>query len=203
MIDEYLLYHPTEDKKINKYFYKTGIDGLFYFEAIKHNDQRGFFSELMHIEDLNDAIGFKFDIKQINLARNNNNTAKGMHAEGWNKLVTVVNGSVFSALVDIRPNSKTFKKVEYFILSFNKNTNTGNGLFITKGIANSLVVLDGPADYLYLVDKLYKDRDPEDNLSINMFDKELNIKWPIPKEQMILSERDKNAISLKEMLSLR
>jgi len=202
MNNQIQFYHPSENNQISENIYKTSIDGLFYINVPKHNDERGFFSEVVKLPELNSAIGYEFNIKQINLSRNKQNTAKGMHAEDWNKLVTLTSGKAFSALVDIRPNSPTFKQIEYFMLGFDQEKENGNALFINKGIANSLLALSNEANYLYFVDKLYSERNQKDNLSVSMFDSDLNIQWPIPKEEMIVSGRDTDAITLNKLLEI-
>ncbi len=196
-------YQPKDDLQISDHFFKTKIDGLFYFQAKKVNDERGFFSEVVNLPELESVIDHSFNIKQINHARSRTNVVRGMHAEGWNKLVTVTNGLVFSAIADIRPESETFKQIEYFMFGFDHQAEFGNGLFISQGLANSVCVIKGPASYIYLVDRLYSKRDKKDDLSISIFDPELDINWPVPKEKMVLSQRDKNAVSLEKALEAK
>lgn len=194
------IYQATPDKQIGKHIFKTAINGLYYINIDKHNDQRGFFSQIVEIPELEQVLGKKFEVKQINYSNSKTNVVRGMHAEGWNKLVTVTHGAIFSALVDIRPNSSSFKVVEYFKLGFNLAENTAPALFISQGIANSLCALQGPVNYIYLVDKLYQDRNPAGDVSLDIFDPDLNISWPIAKKDMILSKRDKNVVKLSEMV---
>jgi len=70
--------------------------------------------------------------------------------------------------------------------------------FLPIGIANSFLVLEGPVNYLYEVDRLYQDRDTAHDVAISLFDPDLNVVWPINKEQMIYSKRDVQSISLRE-----
>ncbi len=199
MIKQINYYQPTEDKRVSEHFYKTNIDGLYYFQAKKHNDDRGYFAEIVNLPELESVIHHPFPIKQVNQARSQTNVVRGMHAEGWNKLVTVNSGLVFSAIADIRPGSETYQRTEYFKLGFDHKQHYGSGLFISQGLANSICALEGPVNYLYLVDKLYAKRNEKDNLSISIFDPRLNITWPIEAQDMILSQRDKNALNLKEL----
>ena len=192
------LYHPDQSLQLTDNIFRTKIPGLLYIRSNKYEDQRGFFSELFKFDQLNQVLDQHFEVKQVNFARSKTNVLRGMHAEGWNKLVTVVSGQAYCALTDLRPKSPTFKHSEYFQLDYEQAS--GVGLFIAQGIANSILAVEGPVNYLYLVDKLYQDRDPKDNLSISPFDPELNISWPIDRETMILSQRDLQAISLKELL---
>jgi dTDP-4-dehydrorhamnose 3,5-epimerase len=192
-------YTPTPDLQVSENFYKTSIQGLWYFQAAKHHDERGFFSEIVKLPELEQVIGHPFNMQQVNHARSVENVVRGMHAEGWNKLVTVVSGLVFSAVADVRPQSATYKQVEYFKLGYDYEQAFGNGLFISQGLANSVVVLQGPVSYLYFVDKLYAERNAGDDQAISVFDPDLNITWPINKNEMKLSERDRNALKLREV----
>jgi dTDP-4-dehydrorhamnose 3,5-epimerase-like enzyme len=188
-------FHPNSQNQISERIYKTSINGLYYIAHSIHPDERGSFAELSLIPDLEKVIGFPFVTKQINLALSKHNVCRGFHAEGWNKLVTVIAGSGFSALADIRPTSPTFKKVENFVLGEADEALKGS-LFITKGIANSICALTASVHYLYLVDRLYRDKDKSDEGAISLFDPQLSVDWPIPQSQMIISDRDKNAHTL-------
>lgn len=198
MPDNVDYYTPNADLQVSDNFYKTSIKGLWYFKALKHNDERGFFSEIVKIPELEKVIGQPFNVKQVNHARSHEKVVRGMHAEGWNKLVTVTSGLIFSAIADIRPDSDTYKQTEYFKLGCEHEREFGNGLFISQGLANSIAVLQGPVSYIYLVDKLYRDRDQKDDRSISVFDPDLNVNWPLEPSEMVLSNRDKQAVQLKD-----
>lgn len=189
------LYQPTSEKQVGDRIFKTTIQGLWYIAHSKHGDERGFFAEIGLLPDLEKVIGQPFVIKQINLARSSDNVTRGIHCENWNKYVTVIRGSCFCAISDIVTSSPTFGRVETFMLGDGPDDLAGS-LFITKGLGNSLCVVKGPVDYLYAVDALYRDRDTSVDQAISLFDPDLAIQWPIPKEQMIVSERDKQSITL-------
>lgn len=188
-------YQPTKDLEIKDGVFKTRINGLYYLAFNYFPDNRGFFSEIGYTYKIETIIGTPFKIAQLNHSRSLDNVIRGLHAEGWNKLTTVTNGTAFSALADVRPDSTTFAKVETFL--FGEEGLKGS-LFIAQGIANSVCVIKGPVDYLYCVDKLYQDRDPTDDQAISLFDPDLNINWPIPRDQMIISDRDKQAVTLRQ-----
>lgn len=190
-------YQPSKNLEIKDGVYKTKIDGLYYLAHNFFPDDRGFFAEIGHTYKIEDIIGTPFKIAQINHSRSHDNVIRGMHAEGWNKLINVTNGLSFNALADVRPDSKTFTQVETFLLGVGEPALPGS-LFITQGIANSVCSIKGPVDFVYCVDKLYKDRDKADDQAISIFDKDLNINWPIPKNKIILSDRDKKAVTLRE-----
>lgn len=193
------VYRPTEENKISDRIHKTSIPGLYFIDTPLASDERGFFREVAILPGLQQILPFDFQIKQINHARSEMNVIRGMHAEDWNKLVTVAHGTALCVLSDIRPDSETFLKSEYFLLGFSETAAPGS-LFITKGIANSVCAIDAPVEYLYFVDELYKERNTSKDTAISIFDPDLNIKWPIQKEKIIISERDKNSITLRDLL---
>ncbi|MBD3250141.1 MAG: hypothetical protein GF381_01040 [Candidatus Pacebacteria bacterium] len=192
------LYQPKPDLQLSEHFFETPIPGLLYFSSTLFSDKRGFFSEVVKLPELEQVLDHKFEIKQVNHARSQDNVIRGIHAEGWNKLVTVICGKAFSALVDLRPESETYKKVVYFQLGADQEKNICNGLYIPQGLGNSVAVLEGPLSYVYLVDKLYQERDPAGDQAISLFDPQLAIEWPIKRNEMILSERDQSGVGLEE-----
>ena len=191
------MYQLKTENQIAKGIFKTSIDGLFFVEKSFHEDERGFFSEIGRIPEIEAVTGQTFIVKQINHARSIKNVVRGIHAEGWNKFIFVTAGKAYCALVDLRPQSPTYKTIETFILGFGEGALDGS-LYVPIGVGNSYAVLDGPMDYVYFVDRLYADRDKSGDAAISLFDPKLAIDWPIGKEAMILSERDKNCITLKE-----
>lgn len=174
-----------------KYIKQTSINGLFIIEREANSDQRGFFREVFHLDELQNVSGMYFQPVQMNHSFSLPRVIRALHAENWNKLIYPVTGKMFTAVVDIRPDSETFKKVE----TFEFNNDHRFALFISKGIANSICVIgDEPVDYLYLVDKYY---DGTDTKAVAWDDPDLNIDWPI--KDPILSERDKNNPTLREL----
>ena len=191
------LYEPKPELEIKDGVFKTAIDGLFYLAPNFFPDERGFFAELGHTYKIEEIIGIPFKIAQINHSRSLANVVRGLHAEGWNKLIVVTSGVAFSALADVRPDSPTFSKVVITMMGPDDGGLKG-AWFITQGIANSVCTVKAPVDYLYFVDKLYKDRDLSGDQAISLFDPDLNIAWPIPKDKMIISERDRNSVTLRQ-----
>lgn len=193
------LYQPIPDFQLSKNLFKTSIEGLFFINYKKYHDDRGFFTELAKIPEIEDLTGEKFVVKQVNFSYSVTNVVRGMHAENWNKLINVVSGVAFCALADIRPDSPSFGKKEYFKFSVDeKDGSLSGGLYISRGIANSICALEGPVGYIYGVDQLYEERDKAGDRAISIFDPDLNIQWPVSNDNMIVSQRDIDAISLKE-----
>lgn len=190
-------YNPNQAENVTEVFLKTPLDGLYYMPLKSWKDERGAFVETGRVPEIEEVSGEKFHITQLNLSISKTHVIRGFHAEGWNKLVTVTHGTALCALADIRPNSKTFSQVVTFKLGQADDAHFGS-LYISQGIANSFFVIEGPLLYSYAVDRLYKNRNHEGDIAINLFDPDLNVTWPIPKKEMIISQRDLNTISLRE-----
>lgn len=175
----------------NSHIKQTSIQGLLILERPIFSDDRGFFRELFHKDELEQAAGLKFDGVQMNHSHSKPGVIRGIHAENWNKIIYPVSGEVFIAIADIRSDSPTFSKVE----TFNVGDNNRIGLFISKGLANSLCVIGNqPVDYIYLVDAYY---DGSDTRAIAWDDPDLGIDWPV--QDPVISERDKNNLTLREL----
>ncbi len=194
-----IAYTPTPDNKVTETIHRTPIEGLFYLPFTPFEDNRGSYSELARLPELDDVLDTKFEVKQINLSRSKQNVARGFHAEKWRKLLTVLTGQAFCVFADLRPDSPTFKTVISVVMG---NGDLHGSFFLPEGIGNSFCVIKGEVSYLYAVDQLYKNRDTSGDVAINMFDPDLDIQWPVERDEMIISERDKNSITLKEKFNL-
>lgn len=169
----------------------TNLNGVYKLTRKTFPDERGFFREVFHMDELEEAIGFEFKSLQMNHSLSKPNVIRALHAENWNKLIYPVSGEMFAAVVDIRVDSATFGKVETF--TFSKDSKYA--LFIPKGFANSICV-SGPEDvnYIYLVDKYY---DGSDTTAIAWDDPDVAVDWPI--KNPIISERDRNNPKLRDL----
>lgn len=177
--------------KFTEYTKETSIPGLLVIEMPTFEDNRGFFRENVRFNALDKVNKFKFNVKQWNHAKSHAGVIRALHAEGWNKLVYPVTGKMFSALVDIRPDSPTFGKVE----TFNFDEKSHKALFIPKGVANSICVTGKKdVEYFYLVDAYY---DGHDTTAIAWNDPDLAIDWPVKKP--IISARDRNNPRLRDV----
>lgn len=190
-------FSPNSENQIAPSVHKTSIAGLYYMPHKVFSDDRGFYKETARIPEIESVIGKPFSIQQLNQSRSQTNVIRGFHAESWNKLITVTTGHCFCALLDVRVDSLTFGKVETFYLGTSSESLQGS-IFVSNGIANSLCAVEGPVDYCYAVDALWINRDPAGDVAIALFDPDIPVTWPVPKEKFIFSQRDAESISLAE-----
>jgi dTDP-4-dehydrorhamnose 3,5-epimerase len=173
------------------------IDGSWKIEFQRFDDNRGFFYESFKEEDFKIHIGRDFKIKQTNTSSSSKGSVRGIHfamvPPSQAKLVQCQRGSIRDYVIDIRVGSPTFGKFEVVELG----ENSASAVFIEEGLAHAFVALENHTVVTYYVSEKYN---PEREKGINPFDKTLNVKWP--DLELILSEKDKQAISLDESKAL-
>ena len=190
------LFKKEDNQLISKRIYQTPITGLYYIDNALSTDDRGFFTDLADLTELQSVVKSEFAIKQLNLSQSKQNVVRGFHAEDWNKLVTITAGVAYCVIADSSKSSPTYAQSLAFMLSKDEKFLTGS-LFISRGLANSICVVEGPVSYFYAVDQLYASRNKANDQAINLFDPTLAVDWPIEKEKMIISQRDVDAINLE------
>lgn len=183
-------------EKISENISKTSIPGVFVIERPIYRDERGFFHEIFRLNELEEATGVKFNPVQGSHSKSNPGVIRAIHTEDWNKLIYPVNGKMFAPIVDLRPDSEAFGKVEEFTFDNTSEESTQMALFLPSGgIGNSICVAgDEPVDYVYLVDEYWDDSKAK---GVAWDDPDLNIDWPV--ENPVISDRDKDNPTLREL----
>lgn len=176
----------------NNYITATDLPGVFVISRPTRSDNRGFFREIVHFDELNAATGFDFVPKQVNHSLSLPHVIRALHAENWNKLVYPLTGKIFIALIDIRPKSPQFS--HYITFTINTAADL-YAIFVPRGVANSICVVgDTPVNYVYLADAYY---DGTDTTAVAWNDPDLNIPWPI--KAPLISERDCHNPTLRQL----
>ena len=174
---------------------KTPIKGLLILQPAVFSDKRGSFSESFRLDVLEQALGHKADFIQDNESFSTYGVIRGLHYQlpphAQSKLVRVVHGKVWDVVVDLRPNSMTFKKSFALELSDENNLQ----LFIPRGFAHGYSTLSPTSIFQYKVDNYYH-QDSEKSLQFD--DPFLAIDWQLPKKDWIVSEKDKQNPFLEE-----
>lgn len=166
----------------NSFITPATLNGVFKIERPTFPDDRGFFRESVRVGDLEQKLGYSFNVKQMNHSRSTKDTLRGIHVAPWNKMIYVTSGTVQAVIVDARKDSPTFGKYESFIIGEDNKAS----IFIPKGCGNSYLVLSEDADYTYLTDEIWS---PGKEHGIIWNDPDLAIKWELTGEPL-LSEKD-------------
>jgi dTDP-4-dehydrorhamnose 3,5-epimerase len=173
---------------------ETNIPGFYEIDLEVHGDNRGWFKENYQKEKM-EALGMpSFEVVQNNFSFNADaGTTRGLHAEPWEKFISVANGKVLGAWVDLR-NGPSFGQTLTIEITPEK------AVFVPRGVANGYQTLEPNVTYTYLVNAHWS---PETEYTfVNLFDPEVNIQWPIPKEQAIISDKDTAHPLLKDVIPM-
>ncbi|MFZ2544738.1 MAG: bifunctional dTDP-4-dehydrorhamnose 3,5-epimerase family protein/NAD(P)-dependent oxidoreductase [Candidatus Saccharimonadales bacterium] len=171
--------------------YETSIDGLAVYDLTVHGDSRGWFKENWQREKMT-ALGLPdFGPVQNNVSFNEKaGVTRGLHAEPWDKFVSIGKGSVFGAWVDIREGSPTFGE------SFSVELDPTKAIYVPRGVANGFQTLQDETVYMYLVNDHWS---PDGEYAfVNLADPALGINWPIDLELAEMSDKDKAHPLLKD-----
>jgi dTDP-4-dehydrorhamnose 3,5-epimerase len=164
-----------------------GIAGAFLFEPTAHVDERGFFCRTFDRETVR-SVGIDPDsFAQDSVSRSRRGVVRGLHLRlgaGESKLVRCSYGMVFDVVVDLRPDSHTYRNREFFELS----GETQITLYVPAGCAHGFQALTEPADVSYRIDRAH---DPSEDVAIAFDDPGLAIPWPLP--VTLMSARDRTA----------
>lgn len=161
----------------------TPIPGLTIWDLPVHGDNRGWFKENWQRAKMT-ALGLPdFGPVQNNISFNDAaGTTRGIHAEPWDKFVSVATGRIFGAWVDLR-DGPTFGAV------FTAELDPSRAVFVPRGVGNAFQTLESDTAYVYLVNDHYS---PDAQyVSVNLADETLAIEWPIPLESAELSAKDR------------
>ena len=178
------------------------IQGAWVTESSLWPDERGFFREWFKHEEILKETGIDFSVQQANFSLSKKGVIRGIHYSlapaGQAKWVTCVSGSILDVIVDIRPESPTFKKVEYI----NLEPDNGKSVLIGPGLGHGFISQKVDSGIAYLLSSPYS---PNFEYDIYPFDEDLAINWHHPVEKtsiFILSKNDKNAPSIASRQAL-
>ena len=173
----------------------TDIQGVVIIEPKVFGDHRGYFFESFSEKDFAEAVG-EVKFVQDNESKSSYGVLRGLHFQkpphAQAKLVRVVKGRVLDVAVDLRKGSPTFGKHVAVELTEENHRQ----LFIPRGFAHGFVVLSDEAVFQYKCDNYYA---PQSEGSVLWNDPDIGIQWGIPSEDVMLSEKDRNAPLLKDL----
>lgn len=176
---------------------KTKLDGLVVLKPTVFKDNRGYFMESYNQKNINKLLG-NVNFVQDNESESSRGVLRGLHFQKppytQAKLVRCLKGGVLDVALDLRKDSKTYGIFETISLTEENKKQ----LFIPKGFAHGFIVLSKSAILSYKVDNYYN---PESESGIIWNDPDLNIDWKINKNEIIVSEKDKNLPTFNEIIN--
>ena len=168
-------------------FTRTAIEDVVIIEPKVFGDERGYFVETFREDKLSEFLGYKINFCQDNESKSKKGVLRGLHYQlppfAQTKLVRVIKGKVLDVAVDIRKGSPTFGK--YIAVELSEENK--KQLLIPRGFAHGFVVLEDDTIFAYKVDSYYS---PECDRGIAFDDETIGIDWILPKEGLLLSDKD-------------
>jgi dTDP-4-dehydrorhamnose 3,5-epimerase len=167
-------------------FTETKLQGAFIIDVDRIEDERGFFARTWCQREF-EAHGLCTQLVQCNISFNKHKgTLRGMHYQAAPhaeaKLVRCTSGTIYDVIIDLRPDSPTFKRwVAVELRADNRRM-----LFIPEGFAHGFQTLAHDTEVFYQMSQFYV---PEYARGVRWDDPAFGVSWPA--EKRIISERDR------------
>jgi len=176
-----------------------GLSAVRVIVPRRHQDGRGFFSEVWREDDLHDAGIIARFVQENQSFSHERGTIRGMHFQigesAQAKLIRCTRGSIFDVVVDIRHGSPNFGRHAAFVLS----AENWKQLYVPIGFAHGYCTLDASTEVIYKVTAYY-DRDREGGIVWD--DPQIGIEWPATPDTATVNERDRQFPPLAQLPKL-
>lgn len=174
-------------------FTQTKLRGAYIIELEKREDVRGFFARTWDEKEFEEHGIYRKPV-QTNMAYSRKKgTLRGMHYQNApyqeSKLIRCTKGAIYDVIIDLRPNSSTYKK--WFGVKLSEENH--KMLFLPEGFAHGFLTLKNNTEVSYQVSAFYNF---ESERLVRFNDPAFKIKWP--SKVTVISEKDKNAPDYKE-----
>lgn len=161
------------------------LKGSLLIQGFFMRDSRGSFYKCFENTQYQ-MQGIPFRIQEAFITTSQKNVIRGMHFqtnEPQAKLVSVLQGSIYDVIIDLRPESETFGKWK----AYEMHGDDALSLYIPCGFAHGFAALEDNSMILYQCAGAY---DKASDTGIRFDDPDLNIQWPFPLQKAIVSEKD-------------
>lgn len=168
-------------------FKEAKLKGAYVIEIEPIDDERGFFARAWCKEEFK-KHGLNSDLVQCNISFNKKRgTLRGMHYQSQPyeeaKLVRCTRGAIYDAIIDLRPESETFKQwIDIELTAENRKM-----IYVPEGFAHGFQTLEDNTEVFYQMSEFYHE---ECAKGFKWNDEAFRIKWPIVEK--IMSDKDKN-----------
>jgi dTDP-4-dehydrorhamnose 3,5-epimerase len=168
------------------------IQGALLVRPTIFGDDRGYFKEVYSAPRYR-SNGIEDAFVQDNVSLSRSGVLRGLHGDNrMSKLVQVLEGEAFDVVVDLRPNSATFRKWHGLRLSGENHSQ----IYIPSGCLHGFLSLSDSTLLLYKQSAAY---DPETEVGVAWDDPDLAIDWPLAGLAPLLSKKDKTNPTLRQL----
>jgi dTDP-4-dehydrorhamnose 3,5-epimerase len=175
-------------------FRETKLARVFEITLDLNSDERGFFARSWCQEEF-ERQGLNPKIMQCNVSFNaRKGTLRGIHYQDAPyqeaKLVRCTKGSIYDVVLDLRPESASFKDWIAVVLTADKY----NMVYVPEGCGHGFLTLEDETEVFYQMSEFYH---PELSRGVRFDDPAFQIVWPDKVE--VISERDRTYPNFKEV----
>lgn len=168
-------------------FHETEISGVFEIEPELKPDERGFFARTWCQREF-ELHRLNSNLVQCSISFNKRiGTLRGMHYQAAphaeTKLVRCTRGAIYDVVVDLRPQSPTFKKW----VGVDLTAENHRMIYVPAGCAHGFLTLKAESEVFYQMSEFY---DAESARGVRWDDSAFQIAWPEKVE--VISDRDRN-----------
>jgi dTDP-4-dehydrorhamnose 3,5-epimerase len=179
------------------HFITTDIAGAVLVDLDKFEDDRGFFARGWCSREFAEH-GLPNHVVQMNISYNRRrHTLRGFHYQlaphGEDKLLRCIRGSIFDVMIDLRPESPTYKRH----LTVDLSATNQRMLLIPNGCANAFLTMEDESEATYLVSEFYA---PEAERGVRWNDPTFAIDWPVA-APAVISDKDRSWPDFSDDLS--
>lgn len=174
-------------------FQKIDLKGAYLISNFYAGDHRGGFTKCFE-KDIYKEAGIEFHLNETFTSCSMKNVIRGLHFQVHNpqaKLVSVVAGSAWDVIVDLRPASPTFRQWRAYELTAENHLS----FYVPPGFAHGFASLEDRTIMLYQCDGKY---DKETDTGIRFDDPEIGVIWPVDENVAIHSKKDLRLMSMTE-----
>src|SRR5262249_48742460 len=170
-------------------FRETALAGVFEIDLTAMEDERGFFARSYCWREF-EARGLNPRVVQCNVSYNRaRGTLRGMHYQespfGEAKLIRCTRGALYDVVVDVRPESPTFRRWTFAELRAEPGR-ASRMLYIPEGFAHGFLTLEDNTEVFYQMSQFYE---PRAARGFRWDDPAFHLEWPAPVR--VISERDR------------
>jgi dTDP-4-dehydrorhamnose 3,5-epimerase len=168
-------------------FTETTLPGAYVIEPERINDHRGFFARVWCKKELQQH-GLTSELSQSNVGFScRKGTVRGLHFQRFPhaeaKIVRCTRGSMFDVIVDLRPESSTYKR--WFGVELSDENR--KMIYVPEGMAQGYMTLQDNTEMNYHTSEFF---DAEAASGVRFDDPVLGIRWPMA--ATVVSEQDRN-----------
>lgn len=168
-------------------FNETPLKGAFIIDLEKREDERGFFARTWCANEMK-VHGQKSCVAQANMSYSyKKGTLRGMHYQKEpykeSKMIQCIRGAVYDVIIDLRPDSPTFKQwIGTELTAYNYRM-----LYVPEDFAHGFITLEDNTEVAYMVSQFYA---PGFEAGVRYDDPAFGIQWPM--NVQVISQKDAN-----------